>query len=70
MKAYFVSHTLYGCHGEQNEGYHGENEDEKRCHIHVTVQSPLGFGTLDKAAALGLVTATPLTDLRQSVVHK
>ena len=32
-----------------------------------TVQSPLGFATLDKAAALGLATATPLTDLRQYI---
>ena len=31
------------------------------------VQSPLGFATLDKAAALGLATATPLTDLRQYI---
>ena len=67
MKAYFVSHTLYGCHGEQNEGYHGENEDEKRCHIRVTVQSPLGFATLDKAAALALATSRAVTDLRQYI---
>ena len=31
------------------------------------VQCPLGFATLDKAAALGLATATPLTDLRQYI---
>ena len=31
------------------------------------VQFPLGFATLDKAAALGLATATPLTDLRQYI---
>ena len=31
------------------------------------VQSPLGFATLDKAAALALATATPLTDLRQYI---
>ena len=33
----------------------------------VVVQSPLGFATLDKAAALALATATPLTDLRQYI---
>ena len=32
-----------------------------------TVQSTLGFETLDKAAALGLETATPLTDPRQYI---
>ena len=31
------------------------------------IQAPLGFATLDKAAALGLATATPLTDLRQYI---
>ena len=31
------------------------------------VQSTLGFETLDKAAALGLATATPLRDLRQYI---
>ena len=31
----------------------------------TTVQSTLGFETLDKAAALDLATATPLTDLCQ-----
>ena len=31
------------------------------------VQSTLGFETLDKAAALGLETATPLTDPRQYI---
>ena len=31
------------------------------------VQSTLGFETLDKAAALGLKTATPLTDPRQYI---
>ena len=31
------------------------------------VQCPLGFATLDKAAALALATATPLTDLRQYI---
>ena len=31
------------------------------------LQSTLGFETLDKAAALGLATATPLTDLRQYI---
>ena len=31
------------------------------------VQCPLGFATLDKAAALDLATATPLTDLRQYI---
>ena len=36
-------------------------EEQKR------IQSPLGFATLDKAAALGLATATPLTDLRQYI---
>ena len=29
------------------------------------IQSTLGFETLDKAAALDLATATPLTDPRQ-----
>ena len=33
----------------------------------IIVQSPLGFATLDKAAALVLATATPLTDLRQYI---
>ena len=32
-----------------------------------TLQSTLGFETLDKAAALGLETATPLTDPRQYI---
>ena len=31
------------------------------------IQSPLGFAILDKAAALGLETATPLTDPRQYI---
>ena len=31
------------------------------------VQSTLGFETLDKAAALGLETATPLTDPHQYI---
>ena len=31
------------------------------------LQCPLGFATLDKAAALALATATPLTDLRQYI---
>ena len=31
------------------------------------VQSTLGFATMDKAAALALATATPLTDLRQYI---
>ena len=31
------------------------------------LQSTLGFETLDKAAALGLATATPLTDPRQYI---
>ena len=31
------------------------------------IQSTLGFETLDKAAALDLETATPLTDLRQYI---
>ena len=31
------------------------------------VQCPLGFTTLDKAAALALATATPLKDLRQYI---
>ena len=34
---------------------------------HVQIQSTLGFETLDKAAALGLETATPLTDPRQYI---
>ena len=33
----------------------------------MCVQSTLGFETLDKAAALGLETATPLTDPRQYI---
>ena len=33
----------------------------------MVLQSTLGFATLDKAAALGLATATPLTDLRQYI---
>ena len=31
------------------------------------IQSPLGFATMGLAAALGLATATPLTDLRQYI---
>ena len=31
------------------------------------VQSPLGFATLDKAAALGLATSRAVTDLRQYI---
>ena len=34
--------------------------------VHYDVQCPLGFATLDKAAALALATAT-LTDLRQYI---
>ena len=34
---------------------------------HFHIQSTLGFETLDKAAALGLATATPLTDPRQYI---
>ena len=33
----------------------------------LSIQSTLGFETLDKAAALGLETATPLTDPRQYI---
>ena len=33
----------------------------------VTIQCPLDIETLDKAAALDLATATPLTDLRQYI---
>ena len=33
----------------------------------MAIQSTLGFETLDKAAALGLETATPLTDPRQYI---
>ena len=36
------------------------------CHDYY-IQSTLGFETLDKAAALGLETATPLTDPRQYI---
>ena len=36
-------------------------------HKVLKVQCPLGFATLDKAAALALATATPLTDLRQYI---
>ena len=35
--------------------------------IYLIVQSTLGLETLDKAAALGLETATPLTDPRQYI---
>ena len=35
--------------------------------IREQLQSPLGFATLDKAAARDLVTATPSTDLRQYI---
>ena len=35
--------------------------------IGAKLQSTLGFETLDKAAALDLATATPLTDLRQYI---
>ena len=38
-----------------------------RAGIQKQLQSTLGFETLDKAAALGLATATPLTDLRQYI---
>ena len=31
------------------------------------IQSPLGFATLDKAAALGLATSRAVTDLRQYI---
>ena len=34
---------------------------------HSGIQCSLGFATLDKAAALALATATPLTDLRQDL---
>ena len=37
------------------------------CTRYKLMQSPLGFATLDKAAALGLATATPMTDLRQYI---
>ena len=33
----------------------------------ATIQSPLGFATMGLAAALGLATATPLTDLDQYI---
>ena len=33
----------------------------------IKVQCPLDIETLDKAAALDLATATPLTDLRQYI---
>ena len=33
----------------------------------LEIQCPLGSATLDTAAALGLATATPLTDLRQYI---
>ena len=38
-----------------------------RAFLSYRIQSPLGFATLDKAAPLGLATATPLTDLRQYI---
>ena len=33
----------------------------------IAIQCPLDIETLDKAAALDLATATPLTDLRQYI---
>jgi len=33
----------------------------------IKVQYPLGFATLDKAAALGLATSRAVTDLRQYI---
>ena len=33
----------------------------------LLIQSTLGFATMGLAAALGLATATPLTDLRQYI---
>ena len=33
----------------------------------LSVQCPLGFATLDKAAALGLATSRAVTDLRQYI---
>ena len=33
----------------------------------VKIQCPLGFATLDKAAALGLATSRAVTDLRQYI---
>ena len=39
----------------------------RRIFFPKVLQSTLGFETLDKAAALGLETATPLTDPRQYI---
>ena len=36
-------------------------------HQRSLIQCPLDIETLDKAAALDLATATPLTDLRQYI---
>ena len=33
----------------------------------LEIQCPLGFATLDKAAALGLATSRAVTDLRQYI---
>ena len=35
--------------------------------IHLTIQCPLGFATLDKAAALALATSRAVTDLSQYI---
>ena len=37
------------------------------CTAFSIIQCPLDIETLDKAAALDLATATPLTDLRQYI---
>ena len=36
-------------------------------HNKIKIQCPLGFTTLDKAAALGLATSRAVTDLRQYI---
>ena len=55
--------------GEPNELDLGFTEP---CSVLLTprkrkIDGQLGFATLDKAAALALATATPLTDLRQYI---
>ena len=49
------------------KGNNGDPNSSTLCIMEGNIQSPLGFATLDKAAALGLATATPLTDLRQYI---
>ena len=60
--------------GATTSSTQASSPQDPNCHVEVFldgmclyVQCPLGFATLDKAAALGLATATPLTDLRQYI---